>query len=204
MAPSGKFIVFEGVDHCGKTTQIDLAEKWLTARGYGVARFREPGGTEAGERIREVLLDKSISIEPMCEMLLFMASRVQLLQQKILPALNAGQLVLLDRYWYSTYAYQGRAGGLGDHLVASQAGLLNLQKPDLVVVLDGDPKTLAARHTGVSDRIEAKGIQYQQAVREGYRVLCSEMKDIFRVVNAECVVSDVHLAVINALSSVGF
>jgi dTMP kinase len=204
MAPSGKFVVFEGVDHCGKTTQIDLAEKWLIARGYDVLRFREPGGTEAGERIRDILLDKSLSIEPLCEMLLFMASRVQLLEQKIVPALNNGQVVLLDRYWFSTYAYQGAAGALGGNLVLNQVALLNLRRPDLVIMLDGDPEQLASRHRGAGDRIETKGLKYQQDVRAGYRALASLMNGLFRVVNAEDTVEAVHTAVLHALSQTNF
>lgn len=201
----GKFIVFEGVDHCGKTTQIDLAEKWLVGHGYDVLRFREPGGTEAGERIREVLLDKTLSIVPLSEMLLFMASRVQLLEQKIVPALNSGKVVLLDRYWFSTYAYQGVAGDLGGTLVADQVALLNLRRPDIVIMLDGDPGRLASRHSGVSDRIEVKGLEYQCAVRIGYKTLArGKMKDLFRVVDAEESVENVHAAVVDALSKANF
>jgi len=200
----GRFVVFEGVDHCGKTTQIDLAEKWLVARGYSVVRFREPGGTEAGERIRDALLDKKLSITPLCEMLLFMASRVQLLEQKIVPTLNNGQVVLLDRYWFSTYAYQGFAGDLGTNRVTDQVNILGLRKPDLVIMLDGDPERLASRHHGASDRIEAKGLKYQQDVRIGYQALVREMKDIFRVIDAEKSVDEVHAAVVDALSKASF
>ena len=202
----GKFIVFEGVDHCGKTTQIDLAEKWLTSRGHKVARFREPGGTETGEKIRGVLLDKTISVVPLCEMLLFMASRVQLLEQKIEPALNSGHVVLLDRYWFSTFAYQGIAGHLGGNRVTDLVLLLGLRRPDLVIMLDGDPERLASRHLGTSDRIEAKGLEYQREVRDGYHrlALMRDAKDLFRVVNAEGLVEDVHAAVVDVLSKANF
>jgi dTMP kinase len=206
MGIPGKFIVFEGVDHSGKTTQIDLAEKWLLSRGYKVARFREPGGTPAGERIRGALLDKELSIVPLCEMLLFMASRVQLLEQKIIPALNNGEVVLLDRYWFSTYAYQGIAGHLGGNRVTDLVFLLGLRYPDLVVMLDGDPELLASRHHGASDRIEAKGLQYQREVRDGYHqlALTHKMKHLFRVVDAEKPLEDVHTAIVDALSKANF
>lgn len=200
----GKFVVFEGVDHCGKTTQIDLAEKWLTGRGYDVERFREPGGTSTGERIRDILLDRSLEIRPLCEMLLFMASRVQLLDLQIVPALNNGKVVLLDRYWFSTYAYQGVAGDLGDRLVIDQVALLNLRRPDVVIMLDGDPERLAARRRGAGDRIEDKGLEYQREVRIGYRALIRDMKDLFQVVDAEQPMEDVHAAVIGALSKANF
>lgn len=204
MPTPGKFIVFEGVDHCGKTTQIDLAEKWLRSRGHAVLRYREPGGTPTGERIRNVLLDWKLEIGPVCEMLLFMASRVQLLDQQITPALEAGYLVLLDRYWFSTYAYQGFAGALGTDRVITQVSILNLRRPDLVVMLDGDPEKLASRHHGATDRIEAKGIKYQQDVRVGYQQVARAMDRLFRVVNAEDTVEAVHAAVILALSQANF
>lgn len=204
MVTPGKFVVFEGVDHCGKTTQIDLAEKWLIERGHNFLRFREPGGTEAGEWIRDILLDKRLSIVPLCEMLLFMASRVQLLEQKIIPALNDGWLVLLDRYWFSTYAYQGFGGKLQACHVMHQVNLLDLRRPDLVVMLDGDPQKLASRHRGASDRIEAKGLKYQQDVRAGYLDLAEAMPDLFRIVNAEGFVEDVHAAVVDVLSKANF
>lgn len=204
MPPLGKFVVFEGVDHCGKTTQIDLAEKWLIGHGYDVLRLREPGGTEVGERIRDVLLDKALSIVPLSEMLLFMASRVQLLEQKIIPALSNGRVVLLDRYWFSTYAYQGIAGDLGGTRVSHQVSLLNLRRPDLVIMLDGDPERLASRHRGAADRIEEKGLEYQRAVRIGYKALARDMKDLFRVVDAEGSVEDVHATIVNVLSKANF
>lgn len=202
----GKFIVFEGVDHSGKTTQIDLAEKWLTSRGHNVLRFREPGGTPAGERIREVLLDKALSVVPLCEMLLFMASRVQLLEQKIEPALSSGHVILLDRYWFSTFAYQGIAGHLGGNRVTDLVFLLGLRRPDLVVMLDGDPERLSSRHLGARDRIEAKGLEYQREVRDGYQrlALMRDVKDLFRVVNAEGSVEEVHAAVAAVLSKENF
>jgi dTMP kinase len=198
MGIPGKFIVFEGVDHSGKTTQIDLAEKWLLSRGHKVARFREPGGTLAGERIRDVLLDKELSISPLSEMLLFMASRVQLLEQKIVPAINDGLVVVLDRYWFSTYAYQGVAGSLGGGKVVEQVELLKLRRPDIVIMLDGDPGVLASRNSGAGDRIEAKGLNYQYDVRSGYKHLASWMDGLFHVVNAEGAVGDVHAAVLQA------
>ena len=200
MGIPGKFVVFEGVDHSGKTTQIDLAEKWLLSRGHKVVRFREPGGTPAGERIRDVLLDKAISISPLSEMLLFMASRVQLLEQKIIPDIKDGFVVILDRYWFSTYAYQGIGGELGGGKVTQQVEALNLLEPDLVIMLDGDPEILASRHRGSKDRIEAKGLKYQQQVRSGYQDLASQMPEIFRVINAEGLVEDVHAAVVGTLS----
>lgn len=183
-----KFIVFEGVDFCGKTTQLDHAEAFLKRQGRNVARFREPGGTATGERIRELLLDKErVEMIPKTEVLLFFASRVQLLEEKILPALMSGKTALVDRYYYSTAAYQGpfmQGFGIG-WVTALAEDWLRLPEPDLVIYLDGDPENLASRKTGKLDRIEARGIEFQKKVRGAYLSMAERRMDLFRVVNAE-------------------
>jgi dTMP kinase len=140
------FIVFEGVDFCGKTTQINHAETFLKSKGRDVVRFREPGGTVTGEKIRTMLLEKEKEeIRPKAELLLFFASRVQLLDEKVMPAIKAGKTALLDRYYYSTAAYQGPfLLGYGSGWVTAFAeDWLRLPEPDLVIYLDGDPEKLA-------------------------------------------------------------
>lgn len=204
MSKSGRFIVFEGVDHSGKTTQLDLAHKWLLRRGHDVLRLREPGGTKTGERVRAVLLDRDLEIVPRCEMLLFMAARVQVLEEMVLPALKLGKTVLMDRYWYSTAAYQGHAAGLGFELVRAQASLLELQEPDTVIYLDGDPERLAARHHGAFDRIEAKGIEYQRKVRSGFEAIARLFPRMFRTVSAEGTPEGIHGHVTRILEAEGF
>jgi dTMP kinase len=200
------FIVFEGVDHSGKTTQVERAVAWLRNRHPLVTTFREPGGTATGELIRHILLNKFLTINPRTELLLFMASRVQLQEELVKPALADGTVVVQDRYWYSTAAYQGGAGKLGFEEVEAQVHLLGLQKPQIVIYLDGDPRTLSARHSGASDRIEAKGIEYQEKVRAAYLVMARQrfLPGFFRIVNAERPVAEVHSEIAGILDGEGF
>ncbi len=182
----GKFIVFEGVDHVGKTTQLDRAEEHLKFMKWPVFRYREPGGTPVGEEIRKILLDKNLDIKPKAELMLFFAARMQLLETAILPALESGKIVLLDRYYYSTAAYQGPfLNGYGNGWVLNMAEeWLRLREPDLVVYLDGDPEILAKRSNGqTADRIEAKGLDYQRKVREAYLAM-ADYRPIFKTVDA--------------------
>ncbi|MEM9884022.1 MAG: dTMP kinase, partial [Planctomycetota bacterium] len=144
----GKFVVFDGPDGSGKSTQFRRLSELAEAHGVAVCEVREPGGTHIGEQIRRVLLDPSVKeeVDLRCEMLLFMASRAQLIAQKIAPALAEGQLVLADRFISSTLAYQGAAGGLpiADILKVGQVAL-GPHWPDLVVVFDVDEHTAAGR-----------------------------------------------------------
>lgn len=175
-ALAGKFIVFEGPDGSGKSTQLT---RFLTAchnAGLKPAEVREPGGTEVGERIRDALLThldhEEMSIR--CEMLLYMASRAQLCEQKIVPALDQGHLVVADRFVSSTLAYQGAAGGLPEEEILAAAKIAtNDLKPDAVVIFDVDEHTSAARMNPLLrgddlDRMEAKGAEFHRKVRAGY------------------------------------
>lgn len=201
---AGKFIVFEGVDHSGKTTQLDLAEAFLKSDGRKFVRFREPGGTDIGERIRELLLDKAfVRMTARTEVMLFFASRVQLLDEKIIPALVGGTTVLLDRYYYSTAAYQGpfMDGGAGKILELAEKWF-GLRRPDRVVYLDGDPVDLAVRKKGENDRIESKGIRYQLDVREAYLSMADRYRDIFRRIDAARQVDEVARDVESALKEI--
>ena len=182
-----RFIVFDGPDGCGKTTQLRRFARFAEDKGkLTICQLREPGGTEIGEEIRQILLrqDHREDVDHVCEMLLFMASRSQLVSQYIKPALESGQLVLCDRFISSTLAYQGTAGGLPtrDILAVAEVALQNCW-PDLFVILDVD-ETIAAkrlasrsRHdrfvdieqpTLFSDRMELKGREYHKKVRHGY------------------------------------
>lgn len=167
---SGKFIVFEGPDGSGKTTQFRRFLRAAEASGLTVCEVREPGGTGVGEKIREVLLDhahKDMTLT--CEMLLYMASRAQLIEQKIIPALTRGELVAADRFLPSTLAYQGTAGGMPvrDILDVARVALRGC-KPDLIIVFDVDQETAARRLSPLLDRMEAKGAEFHQRVRQGY------------------------------------
>lgn len=167
---AGKFLVFEGPDGSGKSTQFRRLLRTVEAAGVTVCEVREPGGTGVGERIRDILLDhahKDMTLA--CEMLLYMASRAQLIDQKILPALKRGELVLADRFLPSTLAYQGTAGGMPIKDITDVARVaLRGCAPDLVIIFDVDQETAAKRLSPLLDRMEAKGAEFHSKVREGY------------------------------------
>ncbi len=169
----GRFMVLEGADGSGKSTQYRRLAEAFAGAGVAVCQVREPGGTVTGERIREVLLDKAnTGMTVRCEMLLYMASRAELIEQKILPALGRGELVLADRFVPSTLAYQGAAGGLPAADIAAAARVATRAvQPDLILLFDVDTETAGRRMGGGSsglDRMEAKGAAYHAKVRQGY------------------------------------
>jgi dTMP kinase len=195
----GSLIAFEGIDGCGKTTQIGLLEASL-APHRRLLRLREPGGTEVGERIRALLADaRHAEMTPRTELLLFMAARAQLVQEKIEPALRGGFVVLLDRYFYSTAAYQGGAGGLGVKAVLDMARSLRFPKPDLVLLLDLDPAEAAKRMDRAKDRVEEKGADYQWKVRSTFLKMARDDKRRFRVLDASRPVDEVHRDIVKAV-----
>lgn len=192
----GRFIVFDGPDGSGKSTQFRRLVQLVETQNIGVCEVREPGGTHIGEEIRKVLLDPSVKehVDLRCEMLLFMASRAQLIAQKIKPALAEKQLVLADRFISSTLAYQGTAGGLpiADILKVGQVAL-GQHWPDLVVVFDVDEDTAATRINPLlrerefnadKDRMEAKGAAFHRRVRQGYLDQAADDPDRYLVIDA--------------------
>jgi dTMP kinase len=201
MGERGRFVVFEGVDHCGKTSQVDRAEAFLKERNLPYRRLREPGGTLVGERIRELLLnDKKIEISPRAELMLFFASRFQLCETVIEPALNDGMTVLLDRYYYSSAAYQGPFSYGSTWVLYMAEHWLRLRQPDLVIYLDGRPEILSARAHGPGDRIESKGLDYQKQVRDAYQAMAADRTNIFATIDAEDPIDKVWGKVKRALS----
>lgn len=170
-ARDGVFITFEGIEGCGKSTQLALLASRLTAGGVPVRMLREPGGTAVGEAIREILLDPlHAGLEDRAELLLYEASRAELVAEVIEPALVAGEVVLCDRFSDSTTAYQGYARGLPhedvEQLNAFATGDVT---PDLTVVLDLDPGTGLERATGSgADRLESESAEFHQRVRAGF------------------------------------
>jgi dTMP kinase len=188
MTPSslkGTFIALEGPDGAGKSTQAALlAERIEREAGLRVVRVREPGGTTAGERIREVLLDPKLSAMcPWTELLLYMASRAQLVEEVIRPALAAGRVVVADRFLLSSVVYQGYAGEIGPRSVLALArAAFGGSLPDLTVLVDvpaGQGLARSARRrkgarsgkagrAGRTDRVEAKGLAYAERVRSGF------------------------------------
>lgn len=169
-ALAGRFLAFEGPDGSGKSTQFRRFSRACQDAGLTVCEVREPGGTYVGERIRAVLLEHAD--EDIClrtEMLLYMASRAQLVESRIRPALAAGHLVLADRFVASTLAYQGAAGGLPvDEIRAVAQVATGGLMPDLTVIFDVDQATAATRLSPLLDRMESRGATYHAKVRQGY------------------------------------
>jgi len=167
---TGKFIVLDGPDGCGKSTQARLLAEWVRSQGVQAVGFRDPGDTAVGEKIRAILLDpEHVTLGTRAELLLYMAARAQLWEEKIAPALASGACVVMDRWVSSTCAYQGCAGGFGiEKVLRIAADCLERVWPDLTIVLDVDEATAVARMNRRLDRMEQKGRQYHQKVRQGY------------------------------------
>ena len=167
-------IVFEGIDGCGKTTQVAALTQRLTTAGIAFLQLREPGGTVLGERQRALLLDTATHACPTAELFGYLQARAQLCAEVVAPALAAGELVILDRFYHSTLAYQ--AYGLGLDLGEVRAAIRLATGgivPDLVLWLALDPAESARRRAGGRglDRIEARGVDYLTRVHDGYRAL---------------------------------
>jgi len=177
LAKRGLFITFEGTEGSGKTTQTELLGEWLASRDPVVVR--EPGGTELGEQIRDVLLYKGMDIDPEAEMYLFMASRRQLIAEAITPALTAGQIVIADRYQDSTLAYQGGARGLPTVWPPT------FPRPDITFLLEGPVETGLTRHEQAGkakDRMEREALEFHRKVAEAYdRLAAAEPKRFVRL-----------------------
>lgn len=198
----GVFITLEGADGCGKTTQATLVAAALEARGREVVRLREPGGTPISEKVRALLLDPAnAEMVPECELLLYEASRAQLVRQVIEPALERGACVLCDRYYDSTFAYQAGGRGLDETLVRQSNVLGSCGRvPDRTLVLDLDPALGFARATaGGVDRMEAEGLAFQERVRNAYLRLASEEPSRVRLVDASGKKEEVTARVLAAL-----
>ena len=201
---TGLFIAFEGVEGAGKGTQIRMAEEHLRSLGLDVLVTREPGGTELGEQIRQVLLDpKTGKLDARAEALLFAASRAQTVTSVIRPALADGKTVLSDRYVDSSLAYQGWARGLGEQDVLTlnvwaTQGLF----PDLVILLHVEPELGLLRSTEAPDRMEMEGQDFHAKVSDAYLKIAEEHPERFVVVDADRPPAEVFLGVKEALERV--
>lgn len=183
----GTFITLEGVDGSGKSTQASLLVERLREQRREVVALREPGGTPISEKIRALLLDpENAEMADECELLLYEASRAQLVREVIEPALLRGAIVVCDRFYDSTHAYQHGGRGLSDELVsrANELGCCGLS-PDVTLVLDIDPAAALARATAQgADRLEAEGLAFQQRVRKDYLALAKADPARVRVIDA--------------------
>jgi dTMP kinase len=199
------FITLEGIDRSGKTTQAALLHEAL---GPDALLLREPGGTEVGERVRQLLKDPGIDVDPRAELLLFCAARAQLCASVIRPALDGGRDVICDRFIDSTAAYQGGARGLGLDLVEGVSEIaIRGCRPDLTLLLRIDPseteprgsRRVAAGGEDGSDRYEAEGIELQRAVAAAYDELAARHSDRITVIDADGSVEEVHARVMAAV-----
>jgi dTMP kinase len=195
----GKLIVFDGPDGGGKTTQCRLARTYLESNGRRVHYLREPGGTKIGEEVRRILLDPvHEDMTPEAELLLFNASRTQLIKTVIIPALERGEYPLLDRFFTATVAYQVFAGDLPVKLAMSviEFATLNL-KPDLTCIFDLPPEVGIARCMGgeALDRIEQKNLEYHIKVRQGFLQYAAENTATTVVIDATRSVEEIEAEV---------
>jgi dTMP kinase len=185
----GLFVTFEGIDRSGKTTQAGLLVDALGEEALGV---REPGGTPAGERVREILKDPSVSLSPEAEALLFAAARSELVADVILPALDEGKVVVSDRFLDSSLAYQGGARGLGiDDVERVNHFATRGLKPDLTFLLELPVEAAAAR-AGETDRFEEEGSELQEAVGAAYEALVRADPGRWRRIDARRSPEEVH------------
>jgi len=184
-AKRGLFITFEGIDGCGKSTQWSMARRFLKAQGYAVTALREPGSTPVAERIRRILLDRRLAMSDTTELLLYEAARRDLTANKIVPLLKAGQIVLCDRFYDSTTAYQGYGRKLDLPMVRMlhrvAAGSL---VPDLTFVFDLDLKTAFARRGERLDRLESQPRAFHRRVRQGFLEIARKEPKRVRVIDA--------------------
>jgi dTMP kinase len=192
------FISLEGVDGSGKSTHAGLL---AAALGHETVQIREPGGTDAAERIRELLADPATELDPLAELLLFCAARADVTARVIRPALEAGRDVVADRYGDSSVAYQGGARGLGtSHVLSLVDQAIDGLWPDLTLYLRIDPEVGLKRADGL-DRFEAEGLELQRAVAEAYDEIAQIAAERVVVVDAEGSVEEVHARVIEVVES---
>jgi len=186
----GMLITFEGIDGCGKSTQSDRAARFLTKAGYQVIKLREPGSTRVSERIRRVLLDSRLEMTSVTELLLYQAARAEIVAQEISPALRAGQIVLCDRFYDSTTAYQGYGRGLDIKMVESlhKVAVDNI-KPDLTFVFELSLKTAFERLGKKPDRLESQSKAFFGRVRKGFLEIARKDSRRVKVIDASRSVS---------------
>lgn len=202
------FISFEGIDGSGKTTQLRLVENQLRSLSIEVIVAREPGGTEVGESIREILLhSKTAGLQPISELLLYYASRYQNLCQNILPALETGRWVLCDRFADASLAYQGYGRGVDLEFIQQlNRAIVQQRQPDLTVLIDIDPVLALSRARerncqNVIDegRFEKESLQFFQRVRQGYLKIAETEPERVRIVNGNQSIEEVHQEILMLL-----
>ena len=208
----GRLVSFEGLDGAGKTTQMHLLEQWLQARNVTYIRTLEPGGTPLGIELRPLVLNRpELAIVPLAEAFLFQADRAQHFARLVIPALQAGKLVITDRCYDASIAYQGYARGVGVELV-EQLSMLATQgiQPDLTILLDLDPSQVYNRTDVISDssgtreartRFDVEAEEFHERVREGFRMLARKYPARIKAVDASRTVEAIHQEIVGLVQS---
>ncbi|MEL0260599.1 MAG: dTMP kinase [Aquiluna sp.] len=200
------FITFEGIDGVGKSTQLDLLEEYLTSKGHSVVRTLEPGGTDLGHEIRHLLQHRKGDVAPRSEALLYAADRAHHVATKIRPALAEGKIVLSDRYFDSSVAYQGAARELDVNEVREiSLWAIDRLLPDLTVLLDLDAAAAIERRGNKGtepDRLEREQVEFFERAREQYLALANQPR--FLVVDAAQSPEQIHQEVLARLSQLGY
>jgi dTMP kinase len=184
-SPAARFIVLEGIDGAGKSSQVEPLVAWLRSRGCAVTTCRDPGATPAGDAIRAILLDRhDLQLAATSEMLLYMAARAQLVTEVIQPSLACGEWVVSDRYLLANIVYQGHAGGLDPDTIR-QVGAVATGglEPDLVLLVDVDLDTAARRLARPLDKLENRGDDYRGRLRAGYLAEAARQPDRIAVID---------------------
>lgn len=191
MKPS-LFVAIEGIDGSGKSTQCERLRDCLRSHNLAVVTCADPGGTEVGDRLRDVLLNYKGYLDPVTETLLFMASRAELVSKVIRPALEEGSVVISDRFLLSNVAYQGYAGGLGRQAIWD-AGLVAVGDvlPDLTIILDLTVEKAASRRKAKPDRFEQRSDDYHRAVREGFLAEARRWPEKMKVLDATLPIDEI-------------
>lgn len=197
------FITFEGADGCGKTTQIELLDKFLKEKGFKTLVTREPGAKGLGEKLREILLNYDGEVSPNCESFLFLADRAQHVDCVIKPALKKGIIVLCDRHTDSTVAYQGYGRQLDIEQIKNLNKIaVNGLKPDLTIVFDIDIETSMQRVGKTKDRMESAGTEFFNRVRNGYLAIAKEEPNRVKVINSADSIENIHKQVVGLIEQI--
>ena len=207
MKTAKHFFSLEGIDGSGKSTHIEKLANALEAEGYSVVRLREPGGAKISERIREILLDASFKgvMADKTELLLYNAARAQVIAEIIQPALDAGKIVIADRFAWSTFAYQGYARGLGADMVQRLTELTcDGCFPELTVVLDltvEQSRARTAKRGGAPDRLEQEKADFFERVRQGYLAAARDYPDCVAAIDVDRPFEEVSAELIRLVKS---
>lgn len=197
---NGLFITFEGADGCGKTTQIELLNKYLQEKGMKTLLTREPGSKGLGVKLREILLNYPEEVSPTAESFLFLADRAQHIDCIIKPAVRQGTIVLCDRHTDSTVAYQGYGRGLDIEQIHSLNKIATGgMKPDLTIVFDIDVETSMSRVGSNKDRMESAGIEFFNRVRNGYLEIAKAEPERVKIINSSDTIENIHKKVVELI-----